>query len=114
MPFSVSLQGGKEKGNGMTTSSARLMLFAQAQEVLGTQEAEVLTDMLTPGEALSESKRSTDPFIQGFYEDIRLAFLGFEECLANHIVNRLKRLMFIFIVPSTVLNVALTAIVLYK
>ena len=98
----------------MTTSTARLMLFARAQEVLGTQEAEVLMDMLTPGETLSESKRSTDPFIQAFCEDIRLDFLGFEERIANHLVNRLRRLMFIFIVPSTVLNVALTAIVLYK
>jgi len=98
----------------MTTSSARLMLFARAQEVLGTQEAEVLMDMLTPGETLSESKRSTDPFIQGFCEDIRLEFMGFEERIANHLVHRFKRLMFIFIVPATVLNVVLTAIVLYR
>jgi len=98
----------------MTTSSARLMLFARAQEVLGTQEAEVLMDMLTPGETLSESKRSTDPFIQGFCEDIRLEFMGFEERIANHLVHRFKRLMFIFIVPATVLNLALTAVVLYK
>ena len=92
----------------------RLMLTLRAQEVLGTQEAEVSMDMFTPGETLSESKRSTDPFIQVFCEDIRLDFLGFEERIANHLVNRLKRLMFIFIVPSTVLNLALTAIVLYK
>ncbi len=98
----------------MTTSSARLMLFARAQEVLGTQEAEVLTDMLTPGEALSESKRSTDPFIQGFCEDIRGEFLGFEERIANHLVNRFKRLMFGLLVPATLLNIALTAIVLYR
>lgn len=98
----------------MTTSSARLMFFARAQEVLGTQEAEELMDMLTPGEILSESKRSTDPFIQGFCEDIRLEFLGFEERIANHLVNRFRRLMFIFIVPATVLNIALTAVVLYK
>ena len=71
-------------------------------------------DMFTPGETLSESKRSTDPFIQGFREDIRLEFMGFEERVANHLVNRVKRLMFIFIVPATVLNVVLTAIVLYK
>jgi hypothetical protein len=71
-------------------------------------------DMFTPGETLSESKRSTDPFIQGFREDIRLEFMGFEERVANHLVNRVKRLMFIFIVPATVLNVVLTAIVLYR
>ena len=92
----------------------RLMLTLRTQEFLGTQEAEVSTDMFTPGETLSESKRSTDPFIQAFCEDIRLDFLGFEERIANHLVNRLRRLMFIFIVPSTVLNVALTAIVLYR
>jgi len=71
-------------------------------------------DMFTPGETLSESKRSTDPFIQGFREDIRLEFMGFEERVANHLVNRVKRLMFIFIVLATVLNVVLTAIVLYR
>ena len=92
----------------------RLMLTLRAQEVLGTQEAEVSMDMFTPGETLSESKRSTDPFIQGFCEDIRLEFLGFEERITHHLVNRLKRLMFIFIVPTTVLNIALTAIVLYR
>lgn len=78
------------------------------------QEAEVSIDTFTPGETLSESKRSTDPFIQGFCEDIRLEFLGFEERIANHLVNRFRRLMFIFIVPTTVLNIALTAVVLYK
>ena len=92
----------------------RLMLTLRAQEVLGTQEAEVSMDMFTPGETLSESKRSTDPFIQAFCEDIRLDLLGFEERIANHLVNRLKRLMFIFIVPATVLNVVLTAVVLYR
>ena len=71
-------------------------------------------DTFTPRETLSESNRSTDPFIQGLCEDFRLEFLGFEERIANHLVNRLKRLMFIFIVPTTVLNIALTAVVLYK
>ena len=100
---------------GCNTSCVfRLMRLLRAQEVLGTQEAEVSMDMFTPGETLSESKRSTDPFIQAFCEDIRLDFLGFEERIANHLVNRLRRLMFIFIVPSTVLNVALTAIALYR
>jgi len=40
--------------------------------------------------------------------------MGFEERIVNHLVNRFKRLMFIFIVPATVLNVVLTAVVLYK
>ena len=90
------------------------MLFLISHLVQGIQEAEVSIDTFTPRETLSESNRSTDPFIQGFCEDIRLEFLGFEERIANHLVNRLKRLMFIFIVPTTVLNIALTAVVLYK
>lgn len=90
------------------------MLFLISHLVQGIQEAEVSIDTFTPRETLSESNRSTDPFIQGLCEDFRLEFLGFEERIANHLVNRLKRLMFIFIVPTTVLNIALTAVVLYK
>ena len=90
------------------------MLTLRAQEVLGTQEAEVLMDMLTPGETLSESKRSTDPFIQAFCEDIRLEFLGFEERIANHLVNRITRLAYSVGIPFFLSNLALTAIVLYK
>ena len=90
------------------------MLFLISHLVQGIQEAEVSIDTFTPRETLSESNRSTDPFIQGLCEDFRLEFLGFEERIANHLVNRLKRLMFIFIVPTTVLNIALTAAVLYK
>ena len=71
-------------------------------------------DMFTPGETLSESKRSTDPFIQGFCEDIRLEFMGFEERIVNHVVRRCKYLLFGLLVPTTVLNVVLTAIVLYR
>ena len=90
------------------------MLFLISHLVQGIQEAEVSIDTFTPRETLSESNRSTDPFIQGFCEDIRLEFLGFEERIANHLVNRLKRLMFIFIVPTTVLNIGLTAVMLYR
>ena len=90
------------------------MLFLISHLVQGIQEAEVSIDTFTPRETLSESNRSTDPFIQGLCEDFRLEFLGFEERIANHLVNRLKRLMFIFIVPTTVLNIALTAVVLYR
>ena len=90
------------------------MLFLISHLVQGIQEAEVSIDTFTPRETLSESNRSTDPFIQGLCEDFRLEFLGFEERIANHLVNRLKRLMFIFIIPTTVLNIALTAVVLYK
>ena len=43
----------------MTTSSARLMLFSRAQEVLGIQEAEVLMDMLTPGEMFDAWRSDT-------------------------------------------------------
>jgi len=48
-----------KKGNDMTTSSARLMLFSRAQEVLGIQEAEVLMDMLTPGEMFNAWRSDT-------------------------------------------------------
>ena len=48
-----------KKGNDMTTSSARLMLFSRAQEVLGIQEAEVLMDMLTPGEMFDAWRSDT-------------------------------------------------------
>jgi len=40
------------------------MLFARAQEVLGTQEAEVLMDMLTPGEMFDAWRSDTQA---GFY-----------------------------------------------
>ena len=98
----------------MTTSSARLMLFARAQEVLGTQEAEVLMDMLTPGEALSESKRSTDPFIQGFCEDIRLEIQEAEARLMKHIDRRITRMAFGFGIPFVITNIALVASVFYR
>ena len=98
----------------MTTSSARLMLFARAQEVLGTQEAEVLMDMLTPGEALSESKRSTDPFIQGFCEDIRLEIREAEARLMKQIDKRITRMAFGFGIPFVVTNIALVASVFYR
>ena len=98
----------------MTTSSARLMLFARAQEVLGTQEAEVLMDMLTPGEALSESKRSTDPFIQGFCEDIRLEIRVAEARLMKHIDRRITRMAFGFGIPFVITNIALVASVFYR
>jgi hypothetical protein len=51
--------GVDKKGNDMTTSSARLMLFSRAQEVLGIQEAEVLMDMLTPGEMFDAWRSDT-------------------------------------------------------
>jgi len=51
--------GVDKKGNDMTTSSARLMLFSRAQEVLGIQEAEVLMDMLTPGEMFNAWRSDT-------------------------------------------------------
>jgi hypothetical protein len=51
--------GVDRKGNDMTTSSARLMLFSRAQEVLGIQEAEVLMDMLTPGEMFDAWRSDT-------------------------------------------------------
>ena len=98
----------------MTTSSARLMLFARAQEVLGTQEAEVLMDMLTPGEALSESKRSTDPFIQGFCEDIRLEIQEAEARLTKQIDKRITRMAFGFGIPVVLTNIALVASVFYR
>jgi hypothetical protein len=90
------------------------MRILRAKEVLGTQEVEVSMDMFTPGETLSESKRSTDPFIQGFCEDIRLEFMGFEERIVNHVVRRCKYLLFGLLVPTTMLNVVLTAVVLYR
>ena len=98
----------------MTTSSARLMLFARAQEVLGTQEAEVLMDMLTPGEALSESKRSTYPFIQGFCEDIRLEIQEAEARLTKQIDKRITRMAFGFGIPVVLTNIALVASVFYR
>ena len=98
----------------MTTSSARLILFARAQEVLGTQEAEVLMDMLTPGEALSESKRSTDPFIQGFCEDIRLEIQEAEARLTKQIDKRITRMAFGFGIPVVLTNIALVASVFYR
>jgi hypothetical protein len=90
------------------------MLFLISHLVQGIQEAEVSIDTFTPGETLSESNRSTDPFIQGFCEDIRLELMGFEERIVNHIVRRCKYLLLGFLVPTTVLNIALTAVVLYR
>jgi len=90
------------------------MLFLISHLVQGIQEAEVSIDTFTPRETLSESNRSTDPFIQGFCEDIRLEFMGFEERIVNHIVRRCKYLLLGLLVPTTVLNIALTAVVLYK
>ena len=98
----------------MTTSSARLMLFARAQEVLGTQEAEVSMDMFTPREALSESKRSTDPFIQGFCEDIRFVIQEAEARLMKQIDKRITRMAFGFGIPFVLTNIALVASVFYR
>ena len=90
------------------------MLFARAQEVLGTQEAEVLMDMLTPGETLSESKRSTDPFIQGFCEDIRFEIQEAEARLMKLIDKRITRMAFGFGIPFVLTNIALVASVFYR
>ena len=88
MPFHVFLLGGKEKGNGMTTSSARLMLFARAQEVLGTQEAEVLMDMLTPGEMFDAWRSDT----QAGFSLVRSQLEISETSLRREILGVHKRL----------------------
>lgn len=43
----------------MTATSARLMLYSKAQEVLGVEEATVLMDMLTPGEMFEAWRSDT-------------------------------------------------------
>ena len=72
----------------MTTSSARLMLFARAQEVLGTQEAEVLTDMLTPGETFDAWRSDT----QAGFSLVRSQLEISETSLRKEILGVHKRL----------------------
>ena len=43
----------------MNATSARLMLYSKAQEVLGVEEATVLMDMLTPGEMFEAWRSDT-------------------------------------------------------
>ena len=43
----------------MNATSARLMLYSKAQEVLGVEEAAVLMDMLTPGEMFEAWRSDT-------------------------------------------------------
>jgi len=72
----------------MTTSSARLMLFARAQEVLGTQEAEVLMDMLTPGEMFDAWRSDT----QAGFSLVRSQLEISETSLRKEILEVHKRL----------------------
>jgi predicted RNase H-like nuclease (RuvC/YqgF family) len=72
----------------MTTSSARLMLFARAQEVLGTQEAEVLMDMLTPGEMFDAWRSDT----QAGFSLVRSQLEISETSLRKEILGVHKRL----------------------
>jgi len=72
----------------MTTSSARLMLFAKAQEVLGTQEAEVLMDMLTPGEMFDAWRSDT----QAGFSLVRSQLEISETSLRKEILGVHKRL----------------------
>lgn len=81
-------KGVDRKGNEMTTLSARLMLFARAQEVLGTQEAEVLIDMLTPGEMFDAWRSDT----QAGFSLVRSQLEISETSLRKEILGVHKRL----------------------
>jgi hypothetical protein len=80
--------GVDKKGNDMTTSSARLMLFSRAQEVLGIQEAEVLMDMLTPGEMFDAWRSDT----QAGFSLVRSQLEISETSLRKEILGVHKRL----------------------
>jgi len=66
----------------------RLMLFARAQEVLGTQEAEVLMDMLTPGEMFDAWRSDT----QAGFSLVRSQLEISETSLRKEILGVHKRL----------------------
>ena len=72
----------------MTTSSARLMLFSRAQEVLGIQEAEVLMDMLTPGEMFDAWRSDT----QAGFSLVRSQLEIFEAAVKKEIVGVHQRI----------------------
>ena len=64
------------------------MLFARAQEVLGTQEAEVLMDMLTPGEMFDAWRSDT----QAGFSLVRSQLEISETSLRKEILGVHKRL----------------------